>query len=322
MKNSFVRFLVGFIVSLLLLIGCKTSQSRLPQVSENKQKNLDIKEMPTLPTAEKKEEGIIVHKVKLDKKDESSNVWIYLPEKTESKKLPVVLIAAAGSYLFNGVSLGQGDQPEHLPYVRKGYAVIAYETPGSLKGVDLEQVEDSRLLKAINDFKNSKAGLINEQNALNYALEKVPSLDSDRIYVAGHSSAATLSLIVAANDPRIKAAIAYAPATELEKKLSDALDHFNNYVPGFKDFIKENSPKNNISKINIPVFIFQAEDDSVIPIEDTNKFVSELQKVNSNVTFITAKKGDHYDSMIQEGLPKGIDWLSKIAFVSNSSTKK
>ncbi len=322
MKNNFVRFLLGFIVGLLLLIGCKTSQSRLTQVSENKQQNLDIKEMPTLPTAEKTEEGIIVHKVKLDKKDESSNVWIYLPEKTESKKLPVVLIAAAGSYLFNGVSLGQGDQPEHLPYVRKGYAVVAYETPGSLKEVDLEQVEDSRLLKAINDFKNSKAGLINEQNALNYALEKVPSLDSDRIYVAGHSSAATLSLLVAANDPRIKAAIAYAPATELEKNLSDVLDHFNNYVPGFKDFIKENSPKNNISKINIPVFIFQAEDDSVIPFEDTKIFVSELQKVNSNVTFITAKKGDHYDSMIQEGMPKGIDWLSKIAFASSSSTKK
>lgn len=80
--------------------------------------------------------------------------------------------------------------------------------------------------------------------------------------------------------------------------------------------------KNNFSKYKIPVFIFQATDDSVIPVEDTKSFVTELQKSNPNITFITVNKGDHYDSMIQQGIPKGIEWLNKIAFASNSTVTK
>ena len=189
-----------------------------------------------------------------------------------------MLVTAAGSYLWNGTSLDEGDQPEHLPYVRSGFAVIAYETPGSLDKVNLKTIPDEQLGKVITDFKNSKARLIQEQNALNSALEKVPSIDAERIYIAGHSSAATHSLIVAANEPRVKAAIAYAPATDLEKRLKSIIEPFNDALPGYRDFIIRSSPKNNISKIKIPVFVFQATDDSVISVEDTTAFVTELKR--------------------------------------------
>jgi dipeptidyl aminopeptidase/acylaminoacyl peptidase len=322
MKRKFPKAKLTILTVLLFLAGCGNSQISNAQSEKNKNTEPNIKASPpALPEAQKVEDGVIVHKIRLDKNDDASNVWIYLPEKTENKKLPVVLIAAAGSYLWNGISLGEGDQPEHLPYVRKGYAVIAYETPGSLKGVDMQKIKDAQILKAINDFKNSNAGLINQQNALNYALEKVPSLDAERIYIAGHSSAATHSLSVAANEPRIKAVIAYAPATDLEKSLAEDLEQFDKFVPGFKDFIKQSSPKNNIPKIKVPVFIFQAKDDSVIPVENTKTFVTELQKVNQNVTFVTVDNGDHYDSMIQQGIPKAIEWLNKIALASKSAPK-
>lgn len=275
-----------------------------------------------MPTAEKIENGIIAYKVRLNKDDDSSDVWVYLPDKQIKKKLPVILITAAGSYLWNGTSLDEGDQPEHLPYVRSGYIVIAYETPGSLDKVDLEKISDEQLGKAVTDFKNSKAGLIQAQNALNYALEKISAIDADKIYSAGHSSSATLSLLIAANEPRVKATIAYAPATDLEKKIKSVIEPFNDAFPGYKEFIFQSSPKNNISKINIPVFISHATNDSVIPFEDTKTFVLELQKSNPNVTFISTDKGDHYDSMIKEGIPKGIEWLNKIAFSSKPTDTK
>lgn len=319
MKNNFTKHKFAFFVSLLFFVGCGNSSLSVAQPKTVTNFQTDTKTFPPLPAAQKVENGVNLYKVRLNKNDDSSDVWIYLPEKQATEKLQAVLIAAAGSYLWNGVSLGQGDQPEHLPYVRAGYAVIAYETPGDLKGVDLKKISDEQLGKAVIDFKDSKAGLIQEQNALNYALEKVSSIDAERIYSAGHSSAATLSLLVAANEPRVKAVIAYAPATDLEKKVAYILEPFNKALPGYKDFIIQNSPKNLVAKIKIPVFIFQATDDSAIPIEDTKAFVGELKKVNSNVTFITVSEGDHYDSMIKQGIPKGIEWLNKIAF---SNTKK
>jgi len=316
MKRTFTDYKLAFLIALFLSTGCGTFLKSNAQLPANNTFQTDIKLFPALPAAQRVEDGIVVYKIRLNKDDEASDVWIYLPEKLPKEKLSVILIAAAGSYLWNGAALGNGDQPEHLPYVRKGYAVIAYETPGNLEGVNLEQITDKQFLTAVNDFKKSNAGLMQEQNALNYALDKVTSIDPERVYAAGHSSAATLSLLVAANDARIKAAIAYAPATDIEKKLAEVIPPFEKAVPGFKDFIIQNSPKNNVSKIKIPVFIFQATDDSVIPVEDTKIFVSELQKVNSNVTFITVNTGDHYDSMIQEGVPKAIEWLNKIAFGS------
>lgn len=312
----------GLLAVLLLFFGCGNSQISNAQPAVNKKVQTDNKISPALPNAQKVENGVVVYKVRLNNNDEASDVWIYLPENPNKEKLPVVLITSAGSYLWNGTALGEGDQPEHLPYVRKGFAVIAYETPGSLDDVDMQKIEDALLLKAINDFKNSKAGLVSEQNALNYALEKISTLDSERIYIAGHSSAATHSLLVAANEPRIKAAIAYAPATDLEKKLAQIVEPFEQDVPGFKNFIKESSPKNNISRIKVPVFIFHAKDDSVVSIEDTKIFVSELQKSNANVDFVTADNGDHYDSMIEQGIPKAIEWLNKIAFSSKSNPTK
>ena len=54
-----------------------------------------------------------------------------------------------------------------------------------------------------------QAGLANARTALEFALAKVPKLDAKRIYVAGHSSAATLALLFASHEPRIKACAAW-----------------------------------------------------------------------------------------------------------------
>jgi hypothetical protein len=40
--------------------------------------------------------------------------------------------------------------------------------------------------------------------------------------------------------------------------------------------------------------------------------VNEVKKTNPNVTFVQVQRGGHYNSMIQEGIPKTIQWLKAL----------
>jgi hypothetical protein len=77
----------------------------------------------------------------------------------------------------------------------------------------------------------------------------------------------------------------------------------------FLNFIRHNSPRTRESDLNCPVFIFHAADDSNIPISQSREFADRLRAMAKNVTFETVPIGDHYDSMIRSGIPKGIAWL-------------
>jgi hypothetical protein len=58
--------------------------------------------------------------------------------------------------------------------------------------------------------------------------------------------------------------------------------------------------------------LFVAEDDSVTNPALIAKFAEELKKSNPNTTHVTTPSGDHYDSMIKVGIPKGVEWLKSI----------
>ena len=81
----------------------------------------------------------------------------------------------------------------------------------------------SRYLQAIAAYQASKAGLVNAQNAIEFALAKIPAVDPQRLYTAGHSSAACQALLLAEKDPRIRACIAYAPVVDVAKQSSENL---------------------------------------------------------------------------------------------------
>lgn len=253
-------------------------------------------------------DGVLRYELRLKRNNIVSKVWIYVPEKAKQEKLPCVLIAPAGSRLIDGASLGDGDQAEHLPYVKAGFAVVAYDIDG-----DPKDKSDKATLEAVNAFKNSNAGLINQKSALDYALEKVSLINADKIYVAGHSSAASHALLVAANEPRVKGVIAYAPATDIETFLGENLEILDKYVSGLKEFIARSSPINNTEKIKVPVFLFHAKDDSTVPIKMTEDFAEKLKKTNPDITFIKVEKGEHYFSMVNQGIPKAIEWLKNKA---------
>ncbi len=177
-------------------------------------------ELPTLSSAQTLEDGIQFFEVVLtgDAPGKNMRLWVYLPPGDHpAKSLPCVLIAAAGTPLITGQSLSMGDRPEHLPYAKAGFAVIAYELDGTWA-----VHSNSALLIAVNQFMAAHGGIDNARTAADYALARVPGIDPDRLYTAGHSSAATVALDVAATDPRIKACCAYAPCPDLHKRTQAA----------------------------------------------------------------------------------------------------
>jgi len=234
---------------------------------------------------------------------------LYLPPgQHQPQSLACILITGAGSDLLTGMTLSEEDEPEHLPYVEAGFAVLAYE----LDGPNLDDSGDAEAMKpAYEAFKASRAGLVNARNALEYVLAKVPEVNPKKIFAAGHSSAATHALLFAEHEPRLAGVIAYAPAVNLPKRFGLLLRVLATEMPGVVDFATQSSPHTHRERLKCPTFLFHAEDDSTCPIAETKALKKQLEKQGTDVTLVTADSGDHYDSMIDEGIPSAIEWLSK-----------
>jgi dienelactone hydrolase len=300
-----------FSTIILLLSLVTLTLSCASQEKQNKRKSTlkaddtsDINNFPDLGPAKIISGGISRHEISLGKEPNSRNVWIYLPNTTAGEKIPSILIGAAGSRLIDGAALGGGSDAEHIPYVKAGFAVIAYDIDG-----DPKDDSDDATLEAVTAFVESHAGIVNQRLALDYALEKVAGLDSSRVFIAGHSSAGTHALFASTRDPRIMGVIAYAPATDPETFLGQNLEVYDEFVPGIKKLIGESSPINNVKKISVPVFLFHSEDDELVDSSMSEKFIDELKKSNVNVTFMLVKSGRHYSSMVNQGIPAAIVWL-------------
>ena len=177
----------------------------------------------------------------------TGKIWIYLPVgEHDARSLPCVLIAPAGSNLLMGNDLGNASDseavlhPERIPYVKAGFAVIAYEIDGTVP--DLDKASEQETMTAIRQFLRARAGLVNAQIAFEYARTKVPSVDPTRISAVGHSSAGTLAVLLAENEPRLKACAVFAPALDLAKRFGpQAVAQFHGM--GIGDVSGRYSPK-------------------------------------------------------------------------------
>ena len=264
---------------------------------------------PPLGVARTLEAGVTEYEVALPSGTSAEHLWIYLPAHRAKAKLPCLFIAAAGTRLFHGIDLGDGDRPEHLPYVRAGYAVVAYSLDGPLG----DRPSGRQVVEAAQAFESADAGLADAHAAMDYALANVPHLNPKRLYAAGHSSAGTLSLLLAENDPRIAACIAYAPCCNVPHHLGPrvvgVLDHA---VPGERAFLTRRSPDAGVARLTCPLFLFHADDDSTIPAADVAEFARLAQQTNPRVTFVHVPTGEHYDSMIRQGIPRALRWLQAL----------
>jgi dienelactone hydrolase len=263
--------------------------------------------VPELSAARPIRPGVLFQEAVLRPGAVPMKVWYYRPEQAKGK-LPLVLVPPAGSTLVAGMDLGDGDRTEHYPYVGAGFAVGSFEIDGH---VPEQGASDAVVLKGAREFRDSRAGLNNAKAALDYLLAKSPDVDPNRIFIAGHSSAATLALLVAEHEPRIKGCLSYCGVPDVETRLARAIPQLERAIPGYRDFIRFSSPKTHVEKLKCPVFLFHARDDTNVPVSQTTTFAALLKRTNPDVTLDTSARGGHYQSMINAGIPKGIAWMRK-----------
>ena len=111
----------------------------------------------------------------------------------------------------------------------------------------------------------------------------MPQVDAKRVYTAGHSSAGVAALLVAEHEPAIKGCAAFAPAIDLAKRFG-AREVRQLQTIGLGDLVVRYSPKNNEAKLNCPVLLFHARDDSNVPVADTEAAAARLKALGKSVT--------------------------------------
>ncbi|MCB1226202.1 MAG: prolyl oligopeptidase family serine peptidase [Verrucomicrobiales bacterium] len=236
-------------------------------------------------------------------------VWIYSPKNAPSgQQLPCVLIAPAGSYLMDGTTVGEGDMPEHLPYVEAGFIVVSYDLTAPLP----EDPSDDDIAKCVTAFTARHGGIEDARDALKLALEKCPLIDPERLFAAGHSSAGTLALMLAQTAPKLRGCIAYAPSTDLHSAYGeDLLDSFAELDIDLRGYADRYSPLRHVADLKCPVFLFHATDDDRFETDELQKYSAAAQAAGKDVERLEVPTGGHYDSMIEPGLSKGIAWLKR-----------
>jgi dipeptidyl aminopeptidase/acylaminoacyl peptidase len=240
----------------------------------------------------------------------NGKIWVYLPSEYEKGGVPVILVPPAGTRLFHGMELSDGDSAEHIPYVENGFAVISFDLSGKWPA----DASETNILKAINAYVARNAGLEDVQDALLIAKSAYPKLSSSNIYIAGHSSAATIALMAAQQIPQIKAAIAYAPVIDVESYLANMTPKLAPSVQQFKTVLIDGSPHKNIQKYHSPIFLFVAKDDAKLADrkQSYKDFTAALSKAGVPITYVEVEHGGHYQSMIDEGIPAAINWLKAV----------
>ncbi|MCA9058857.1 MAG: prolyl oligopeptidase family serine peptidase, partial [Planctomycetaceae bacterium] len=221
------------------------------------------------------------------------------------------LVAPAGTNLLQGNPLDGADyHDETLPYAEAGFLSIQYSLDGAVYNED----DTAEMTKAYRQFRAAGAGTVNTRCVIEFVKQRLPEVDPRRIYVAGHSSAGTVSLLAAETFPNdVAACIAYAPCSDPEAFHADAPGFLLNTIfPGFRSLDQHYSPIRKADQLKCPLFLFQATDDSVVEAAETKKMAEAARKHNNQVTYSEVGFGDHYDSMIQQGIPKAISWLRTI----------
>lgn len=313
---------VGFLVALGFGMGCSQNKPVTETLVESEFADQLLAPMNYLgniakqaPDAVFNPQGSGVRKATVQTKlpgGQSMTLWIYQPDPLPRSKVPCVFIAPAGTMMIHGLGLANGDAPEHLPWVKAGFAVVAYELSGP---ADAQNSTDIQLKQAAEKFRQAKSGLLNAQVAMAYAREKVSFVDPNQFYTAGHSSAGTMALYVAEMEPQVKGAIAFMPAVDVRASLGiDGITYVQNagIVPEAGIYVSEISPITHINRLSQPTFLFIAGDDRPDITGPADSFGKKLREMGSDVTIVRVPSGGHFDPMLDPGIPMAIEWLKMI----------
>lgn len=245
-------------------------------------------------------------------------LYIYVPKGTHKNgSLPCVFEAPAGTNMLHGAGIGSAEESAtYLPFLKEGMVTVSYSIDGHLP-FGVTPNDGARYMQSLagayKSFVASDAGVKNGQAAIDYVLSRFPLVDREKIYTWGHSSAATLALLLAAKDPRVKRCIAMAPVTSLKSRLGElvAEPRLKNLFPGIDDYLRTGSPDTYLKALKCKVFLAHAKDDDNVPFTESQGFVKDHKGQGGDITFLEMPRGGHYTEMLELGMPEAIKWLKQ-----------
>ncbi len=275
------------------------------------------KEFPKMGSPMPFGEKIGWHRVEIPREQGSLKLNIFVPNGEHAPgSLPVMFEAPPGTNLLHGADIEFPRlETEILPFTEAGMITVTFSIDGPMPS-EMEPTSPLYLLRlgrAYKEFVASDAGVECGKLAIDYVLAQVPQADSKRLYVWGHSSAATLALLLASKDARVSKCVAMAPCTDLNKRLGELQSDraASKVLPKLPEYFKNGSPITYVNKLTCPVFVAHARDDDNEPFEDTEIYVQELNKAGGKVTFADLNTGGHYEAMLKKAIPQAVQWISR-----------
>ena len=262
--------------------------------------------------------GIVYHRVNVQRERQRPlTLNIFIPEGEHAEQsLPVMFEAPSGTNLLHGADVGLPRvATEILPFTDEGMITVTFSLDGPIPD-DVQPTSlryTTVLNRAYREFMKSDAGVANGQQAIDYVLEKLPAADPKRLYIWGHSSSATLALLMASKDTRIAKCIALAPITDLDARLGELLTEksMTQILPNLPDYLKSGSPLTYVRQLKCPVFVAHAQDDDNEPFKNTQAYAEALRQAGGNLTFEQLASGGHYQELLKTSIPKAVEWVKK-----------
>jgi hypothetical protein len=262
--------------------------------------------------------NIVWHRVLLPRPDKLPlKLNIFVPKGNHAERsLPVMFEAPAGTPLLHGASIEvPHPSTEYLPFTEAGMITVTYDIDGEMPG-NVSPAAGIRFMNhlsmAYSLFVDADAGVDNGKMAIDFVLARLPVADPDRLMTWGHSSAATLSLLLASKDFRISKCIAMAPITDLRPRLGEILQEptMARVLPNFESYLVSGSPITHVQQLRCPVFIAHARNDDNAPFEVTKTYVDSIRRAGGDVRFLELEREGHYKPLLDAGIPKALEWLN------------
>lgn len=257
----------------------------------------------------------------------TNKLWLYVPDTGGrpilDRSLPLVLFAPSGTQGLNGSAPSEIDEAEHLPWVRAGFAVAAFEVDGALPiAKDGAAPSAQDYLKSIHAFRETAGGLINAFEARGAVKSLLPEVDAERVVFVGSGSGATIALNLARAwnaQPWARAVVAFSPILDIagatDKLMLDALDSAQ---PGVAKFARESSPGLVPEQLKTPAFLFTSREPAVSITGETTsdaasleRYADQLRAAGQSPQLVVMPTGDPYTAMVRDGIDLAIEWTQR-----------
>lgn len=206
---------------------------------------------------------------------------------TSSSKLPVIHRIHGGPHGMYGYSFTDINQL----LASKGYAVVFINPRGST-GYGQKFADGTYQAWGGGDYKDLMAGM-------DYALEKYPFLDKDRMGVTGGSYGGFMTNWVVTQTDRYKAAVTVASVSNLISFYGTSLyqllieTEFNGLPWDNYDLLWHFSPMRHITKVTTPTLLLHGENDMDVPITQAEEFYIGLKKMGVPARFVRYPNEGH-----------------------------